>query len=175
MSDSDSPEGDVFDEARLSRLIALMKEHDLSEIDLRESKQRIRLKRKGAPNLAPTGYMAPYLPPAFAAPQYPSAPPQTSATHASPAPAAATADGDNIVIIKSPMVGTFYSRPNPNSPAFVKVGDQVDPEKTICIIEAMKVFNEIPAEIHGKIVSILVRDEEAVDFGKPLFKVDKNG
>ena len=70
------------------------------------------------------------------------------------------------------MVGTYYSRANPNSPPFVKVGDQVTPEKTICIIEAMKVFNEIPAEIRGKIVAVLVNEEEAVEFGKPLFKVD---
>jgi acetyl-CoA carboxylase biotin carboxyl carrier protein len=174
MSDSDSAEGDVFDEARLSRLIALMKEHDLSEIDLRESRQRIRLKRKGMSGPAPTGY-APYMPPAYAVPQYAPAPPATPASQSAAAPATPSGDGDNILIIKSPMVGTFYSRPNPNSPPFVKVGDQVDPEKTICIIEAMKVFNEIPAEVHGKIVAVLARDEEAVDFGKPLFKVDKNG
>ena len=77
--------------------------------------------------------------------------------------------------IKSPMVGTFYARPNPNADAYVNVGDSVDPETTVCIIEAMKVFNEIPAETRGKIVAVLVDDEEPVDFGRPLFKVDTRG
>ena len=70
------------------------------------------------------------------------------------------------------MVGTFYSKSNPNAGPYVKAGDHVDPETTICIIEAMKVFNEIPAEIRGQIVAVLVEDEEPVEFGKPLFKVD---
>ena len=70
------------------------------------------------------------------------------------------------------MVGTFYCRANPDAPPFVNVGDPVSAETTVCIIEAMKVFNEIPAEISGTIVAILVEDEEPVEFGKPLFKVD---
>ena len=158
MADSASKEGDVFDEDRLTRLIAMMKEHDLSEVDLREDAQRIRLRRNTAP--APPVYAAPAVPAAAAAP---------------PTAAVIAVDGDNIVVIKSPMVGTFYSKPNPKSPPFVKVGDHVDPEKTICIIEAMKVFNEIPAEVQGRIVAVLVQDEEPVEFGKPLFKVDTKG
>jgi acetyl-CoA carboxylase biotin carboxyl carrier protein len=73
------------------------------------------------------------------------------------------------------MVGTFYSRPNPKAEAFVKVGDRVDATTTVCIIEAMKVFNEIPAELRGKIVAVLCEDGEAVEFDKPLFKVDTSG
>lgn len=73
------------------------------------------------------------------------------------------------------MVGTFYSKPNPNSKDFVEVGSAVQNDTVICIIEAMKVFNEINAELRGKIVQVLVRNEEAVDFGKPLFKVDTRG
>ncbi len=160
MADSASKEGDVFDEDRLCRLIEMMKEHDLSEVDLQEDDQRIRLKRN-------TGLAAPVAQ-AYAAPAAPS-----------PAPAAAAsgadADGDNIVVITSPMVGTFYLKPNPKLPPFVKVGDHVDPEKTICIIEAMKVFNEIPAEISGVVVAVLAKDEEPVEFGKPLFKIDTQG
>lgn len=161
MADSASKEGDVFDEDRLCRLIEMMKTHDLSEVDLQEDAQRIRLRR----NTAPTA-------PVYAAPAFPaaSAPPvaSTGATES-------TAEGANIVVIKSPMVGTYYSKPNPKSPSFVKVGDHVDPEKTICIIEAMKVFNEIPAEVSGRVVAVLVQDEEPVEFGKPLFKVDTSG
>ena len=157
MADSASNEGDVFDEDRLCRLIEMMKAHDLSEVDLQEDTQRIRLRRNTAP-------AAPAVP-IYAAPS----------VSAATAAAASAADGDNIVVIKSPMVGTFYSKPNPKSPPFVKVGDPVDPEKTICIIEAMKVFNEIPAEVSGRIVAMLVQDEEPVEFGKPLFKVDTSG
>ncbi len=82
-------------------------------------------------------------------------------------------DDENTVLIKSPMVGTFYSKANPEAAeAFVKVGDHVASDTTVCIIEAMKVFNEIPAEVTGRIIAVLVENEEAVEFGKPLFKVD---
>jgi acetyl-CoA carboxylase biotin carboxyl carrier protein len=70
------------------------------------------------------------------------------------------------------MVGTFYGRPNPKAAAYVKVGDSVEASTVVCIIEAMKVFNEIPAEVRGKIAAILCEDGEAVEFDKPLFKVD---
>ena len=73
------------------------------------------------------------------------------------------------------MVGTFYTSSSPDSPPFVKVGDHVGPESIICIIEAMKVFNEIPAEVRGKIVAVLCEDGEAVEFDKPMFKVDTSG
>ncbi len=70
------------------------------------------------------------------------------------------------------MVGTFYASPNPESPPFVKVGDHVGPTTTVCVIEAMKVFNEIPAEVSGQVVAVLVDNGEPVEFGQPLFKVD---
>jgi acetyl-CoA carboxylase biotin carboxyl carrier protein len=159
MADSASKGSDVFDEDRLCRLIDMMKTHDLSEVDLQEDAQRIRLRRNTEPVV-----------PVQAAPVV--AAPVPAPTAAAPA---SDSEGDNIVVIKSPMVGTYYAKPNPKSPAFVKVGDHVDPEKVICIIEAMKVFNEIPAELTGKVVAILAKDGEAVEFGKPLFKVDTNG
>ena len=84
-------------------------------------------------------------------------------------------DEAHIVSIKSPMVGTFYSRPNPKAEAYVRIGDMVSPESTVCIIEAMKVFNEIPAEVRGRIVAILADDEQPVEFGQPLFRVDTGG
>jgi acetyl-CoA carboxylase biotin carboxyl carrier protein len=108
---------------------------------------------------------APVPAPAPAAPA--AAPPAAAAT---PAPAAE--DEAHIAYIKSPMIGTFYSKPNPNAESFVKVGDQVSADKVVCIIEAMKVFNEIPAEISGRVLAILVDDEEPVDFGRPLLKID---
>jgi acetyl-CoA carboxylase biotin carboxyl carrier protein len=166
MSEPESSAGTVFDTERISRLVELMKQHDLSEIDLRESRQRIRICRgpKEAPRQA---YAAPPPPPPPG--QAMPAPPSQSAA-AGPA-----ADGPNIAVIKCPMVGTFYSRPNPKAEAYVKVGDRVDTSTVVCIVEAMKVFNEIPAEVRGKVVAVLVNDGEAVEFDKPLFKVDTSG
>jgi len=160
MTESQSPADDVFGLDRIRDLIELMKEHDLSEIDLRQQEQRIRLCRGGQPLVPFVAASNPATPPAPA--------PSPTAHTDSPRPG----DDANIVLIRSPMVGTFYARPNPNAEAFVKVGDRVDDETTVCIIEAMKVFNEIPAEVSGRIVAILVDDEETVDFGRPLFKVD---
>jgi acetyl-CoA carboxylase biotin carboxyl carrier protein len=77
----------------------------------------------------------------------------------------------DLQVIKSPMVGTFYSAANPESPPFVKVGDHVGLETVVCIIEAMKVFNEIPAEVSGQIAAVLVENGAPVEFGQPLFKV----
>ncbi|MFM7845741.1 MAG: acetyl-CoA carboxylase biotin carboxyl carrier protein, partial [Planctomycetota bacterium] len=103
------------------------------------------------------------------------APAAPAAAAAPAASSAAAADGPNIVYIKSPMVGTFYGRPNPNSQNFVKVGDHITAETVVCIIEAMKVFNEIQAEVRGRVVAVMADDEEPVEFGKPLFKIDTAG
>jgi acetyl-CoA carboxylase biotin carboxyl carrier protein len=148
---------DIFEVSRIRKLVELMKEHDLSEIDLRESRQRIRICR------------GPKEPPR---PAYGPPPPAPGLSHQPAATSASSADGPNITVIKSPMVGTFYARANPKAEPYVKVGDRVDTTTVVCIIEAMKVFNEIPAEVRGKIVAVLCEDSEAVEFDKPLFKVD---
>ncbi len=162
MAKSEPNVDDVFDIKQISRLIELMKEHDLSEIDLRQASQRIRLCRGGLVD-AP-GVVAPH--PTAAVPAVQSAPAAAEAS------APAEESEEHIAYITSPMVGTFYSRANPNSDPYARVGDHVDPKTTVCIVEAMKVFNEIPAEISGRILAVLVEDEESVDYGKPLFKVD---
>lgn len=161
MTGSESRPGDIFSLDRIRKLVELMKEHDLREIDLKQEDQQIRLCR----NVEET---APRIVTQIAPSTAPAAPPASVA----PAASAAAAEGKNIALIKSPMVGTFYSRPNPTSEVFVRVGDRVTAEKTVCIVEAMKTFNEIPAEISGTIVAVLVEDGEFVDFDKPLFKVD---
>jgi acetyl-CoA carboxylase biotin carboxyl carrier protein len=176
MADSGENQGqesaaeDVFSVERIRSLVELMKEHDLREIDLRHLRQRIRICRgaQEIPMLAAPQMMAP---PAYAAAPLPAAPVASASTADKPA----ATDGPHIVTIKSPMVGTLYLRPNPKAESFVKVGQVLTPETTICIIEAMKVFNEIPAEVRGKVVEILCGNEEPVDFGKPLFKVDTRG
>jgi len=161
MSEPDTkpePEDSVFEVQRIRRLVELMKEHDLSEIDLRESRHRIRICR--GPREAPRAYAPPPPPPPAQAGGAP-------ATAKAPA-----ADSPNTVTIKSPMVGTYYSKPNPKAESFVKVGSKVDVNTPICIIEAMKVFNEIPAECAGTIVSIHVQNQQPVEYGQVLFKVD---
>lgn len=141
---------DVFDVERIRQIIELMEEHDLSEVDLQQGDEKIKLGRGQAGG-----------PPVYAAPALAAAPPAASA--------AGVDDGSTT--INAPMIGTFYSKATPETPAFVKVGDHVGPDTVICIVEAMKVFNEIPAECSGKILEILVSDQQAVDFGKPMFRI----
>jgi acetyl-CoA carboxylase biotin carboxyl carrier protein len=153
--------GDVFDVRKVRRLVELMNEHELAEIDLRQADQRIRLRKGGEPIVTAI--------PAAPAPAAPAAAPAASAgapAAAAPAPAATGK------VIKSPIVGTFYSSPSPDAAAFVKVGDQVGPDTVVCIVEAMKVFNEVPAEMSGKIVAVLVETGDAVEYGQPLFKLE---
>jgi acetyl-CoA carboxylase biotin carboxyl carrier protein len=147
-------QGDIFDVKKVRQLIELMKEHDLSELDLRQEDNRVRIRRGGEV----VAYSAPAAP----------------ATRPAAAPAAepAAAAADTLLAVKSPMVGTFYRASGPDSAPFVKVGDRIGPEKTVCIIEAMKVFNEIPAGVSGQVVAILVENGAPIEFGQPLIKVD---
>jgi acetyl-CoA carboxylase biotin carboxyl carrier protein len=152
---------DIFDVRKIRRLVELMKEHDLCEIDLHQGDVRIQLRRNVAGQ--PTVCVAPVA--------------QAALPALAPAPAAevkapAEADSKDFTFIKSPMVGTFYTAADPNTPPFVKVGDHVGPETTVCIVEAMKVFNQIPAEATGKIVAMLVENGAPVEFGQPLYKLD---
>lgn len=156
--------GDITDVRKIRRLVELMQEHELTEIDLRDGDIRIRL-RKGGETVYTT--QAPMMAAPVAAPVAAAAP----AASAAAAPAAA----DSLPTVKSPMVGTFYTSSSPESPPLVKVGDNVGPETSVCIIEAMKVFNEIPAEIKGKIVAVLVENGSPVEYGQPLFRIDPKG
>ncbi|MBM4022145.1 MAG: acetyl-CoA carboxylase biotin carboxyl carrier protein [Planctomycetes bacterium] len=148
---------DIFDVKKVRQLIELMKEHDLNELDLRQADNRVRIRRGGEV----VTYSAPAAAPAARA-----------AAPAGPAAAAAPAADERMVVIKSPMVGTFYRASGPDSAPFVKVGDRIGPEKTVCIVEAMKVFNEIPAGVSGQVVAILVENGAPIEFGQPLIKVD---
>ncbi|MEE3220361.1 MAG: acetyl-CoA carboxylase biotin carboxyl carrier protein [Planctomycetota bacterium] len=148
--------GDVFDVKKIRRLVQLMEEHSLTEVDLEQGEQRIRLRRQGEVVQA--------APP----PAVPAAPQPPAAATSAPAPAVE----EKLVTINSPMVGTFYTAANPDAAAYVKVGDHVGPDTTVCIVAAMKVFNEIPAETSGTIVASLVENGDPVEYGQPLFKVD---
>jgi acetyl-CoA carboxylase biotin carboxyl carrier protein len=165
MANEGSTPGDIFDVKKVRRLAELMKEHDLAEIDLRQGEQRVRIRRGGEPLI-----MTP--PPGYHVPAAAHSQTHASATSSSSAPPSAADDRD-MQVIKSPMVGTFYTAANPESPPFVKVGDHVGPDTVVCIIEAMKVFNEIPAEVSGQIAAVLVENNTPVEFGQPLFKVTR--
>lgn len=153
--------GDIFDVKKVRRLIELMKEHDLSELDLKQADNRVRIRRGGE--------VVAYSAPAVAMPR-----PAAAEAAAPSAPAASAAEA-RMLVIKSPMVGTFYRASGPDAAPFVKVGDRIGPEKTVCIVEAMKVFNEIPAGLSGQVVAILVENGAPVEFGQPLIKVDPEG
>ncbi len=164
MSDESIEPSEVFETKRIRELIELMREYDLNEIDLKHSPRRIRL-RRGFETLVNSMPAGAFLPSG-------AAPMATAAGSPIPAPAGKPeAAADNLQIVRSPMVGTFYARPKPDKPPFVTIGDQVAPETVVCIVEAMKMFNEIPAGVSGKVVEICVKEGESVDVNKPLFKV----
>ena len=156
-----------FDLEKLRELIALMEEHGLTEIDLRRQDQRWKLRRgpAEAAQLVPAGGY-----PASAT--HMAAPPSSSAaTPAATAPPAPPPDDKNIVTIKSPTVGTYFEASSPGDPPFVTLGSQVVQDAVVCIIEAMKVFNQITADVNGAITEILVKNGDPVEFGQALFRV----
>ena len=155
-----------FDMRTIKDLVALMGRHDLTEIDLREGELRIRLRRgpKETITLTPA--------PAAVAPAPATASPQTAA----PTPKApATKPAKEFLTIKSPTPGTFYSASSPDTEPFVRVGARVTPTTVVCLIEAMKIFNEITADCSGVITEILVENQQPVEYGQELFKVDPTG
>jgi acetyl-CoA carboxylase biotin carboxyl carrier protein len=162
-SSSGSGTPDVFDVRKIRRFVELMNEHELSEIDLRQGDQRIRLRRGPETITVPAG----------AAPVAAGPPPAAAASASATAAATEAAEEVGVEYVTSPMVGTFYSAASPDASPFVKVGDQIGPETTVCMVEAMKVFNEIPAACTGKVTACLVENGEAVEFGQRLFKVQK--
>ena len=153
-----------MDIEKIKTLTELMVDNDLSEIVFREGEDRIMLRRGGP--VAPSASMPPPPPPPMPAAAAP-AQAATPAPASTPAPAA----DSGLETIESPMVGTFYTASDPDSPPFVKVGDKVTPDTVICIIEAMKVFNEIKAEKSGTITSIDVSNGAPVEFGQCLIKI----
>lgn len=147
-----------MDLKEIKQVVELMKHFDLLEFEIEEKDLKLRLCREGkaVPLMAP------------AAPQpAPASPAAAPATTGTPAPA----DDPSVKLIKSPMVGTFYRSPSPENPAFVDIQSKVNPDTVVCIIEAMKVMNEIHAEIEGTITEVLVENGQAVEYGQPLFKV----
>ena len=134
-----------------------MKKSDLSEFEIQDQDFKLRIKRD-LPGRAP---LAAQAAPVAAAP----------APQAAPAPAAPAAADPSIKLVTSPMVGTYYCTPSPENPPFVTVGSPIKADSVVCIIEAMKVMNEIQSEISGTVVECLVANGTSVEFGQPLFRV----
>lgn len=160
-----------MDFKQIQELIKMINKSNIGEVSIEQKDFRITIKQKedavtqvvSAPvAMSPMVHVAP-------APAAPAATAQPEGDHSTPAPTPASA---NLLTIKSPMIGTFYRRPSPDKLNFVEIGDEVSPGKVVCIIEAMKLFNEIESEVKGKVVKILVEDSSPVEYDQPLFLVD---
>jgi acetyl-CoA carboxylase biotin carboxyl carrier protein len=146
----------------IKAIIDLMRKNSLSEFELERQDFKIKLKR---------GQMGPAPNDDNPAPIVYAAPPQVSVQSSAPPAIAAAPAVSNLLEIKSPMIGTFYRAPAPEAPDYVEVGSEVTPETVVCLIEAMKVMNEIKAEVKGVVTDILIENAKPVEFGQPLFRI----
>jgi acetyl-CoA carboxylase biotin carboxyl carrier protein len=165
VADEDPKAAGPFDVSNVRALVALMSRHDLSEIDLRQGDQRIRLRRG---SLKTTIATLPALPAAVPAPPADARPKPDGGKVAD----VSEAFVKKLIDIKSPTPGTYYARPSPDADVFVKVGSRVEAQTVVCLIEAMKLYTEIQAECAGVITEILVENAQPVEFDQVLFRVD---
>ncbi|HSH27650.1 MAG TPA: acetyl-CoA carboxylase biotin carboxyl carrier protein [Wenzhouxiangella sp.] len=154
-----------MDLRKIKKLIELLEESELNEIEIHEGEESVRLIRHPAQPAVQTMQQIP-----VAAPQPAAAPSPQSGGEPPAAAEDALPEGE---VVRSPMVGTFYSAPNPESEPFVGVGSKVSSGDTLCLIEAMKMFNQIEAELSGEVVAVLVEDGQPVEFDQPLFVIRK--
>jgi acetyl-CoA carboxylase biotin carboxyl carrier protein len=164
-----------MNQKEIKELIELLVEKDITEFELERGDMKVHVKRGNS--AAPVVHVAPAVTmaqafPASAAPSAPAAQSTSAATSASAVPAADAADAD-LRVIKSPIVGTYYEAPSPGTPPFVKVGDAVKEGQVLCIIEAMKLMNEIEAEVSGVVAKMFVANGSPVEYGMPLFGIRK--
>ncbi len=155
-----------MDIKQIQELVKLINKTNIGEITIEEEGVKITVKQKKDP--------VQHIVAGAAAPVYssPPPPPQVAQTVQPPTKATAEPKEDNFLTIKSPMIGTFYRQSGPGKPIMASIGDEVTPGKVVCIIEAMKLFNEIESEVKGKIVKVLVEDASPVEYDQPLFLVD---
>ena len=156
-----------MDIRKVKKLIELLDESGIAEIEITEGEESVRISRH------PTGVAAAPVAVA-AAPVAAAAPAPVAAPAASPVAAAAEPEEEGYAV-KAPMVGTFYSSPSPGSPMFVQIGDRVNEGDTLCIVEAMKMMNQIEADVAGTIKSIRVQNGDPVEYGQILFVIDQRG
>jgi acetyl-CoA carboxylase biotin carboxyl carrier protein len=158
-----------MDFKQIQELIKIVNKSNIGELSIEDKGFKITIKQKeDAVQQFVTAPQQVYAPQQLASAPQPAGASQAGA----PAPKAAAPKADNLITIKSPMIGTFYRKASPDKPSFAEVGDDVVPGKVVCIIEAMKLFNEIESEVSGKIVKILVDDASPVEYDQPLFLVE---
>lgn len=159
---------------QIQELIKAINKSNIDTLKIKDGDFELVIRQQSnTPDAQPVAYVQPAAMPVMAAPATPAPAPAQVAP--APAPAAAPAKEEapaNTITIKSPMIGTFYRCPSPDKPPFVNVGDEVKPGKVVCIIEAMKLFNEIESEVSGRIVKVLVDDATPVEYDQPLFLVE---
>ncbi|HEX8461734.1 MAG TPA: acetyl-CoA carboxylase biotin carboxyl carrier protein [Segetibacter sp.] len=162
-----------MDFKQIQELIKIVNRSNIGELSIEEGDFKITIKQKedAAPICAGSAPTQSYFP-APAQQQISQTPVSQPLASSSPANESAPKQSDNLITIKSPMIGTFYRSSSPEKPAFVNIGDEVSVGKTVCIIEAMKLFNEIESEIKGTIVKVLVDDASPVEYDQPLFLVE---
>ncbi|NQV28411.1 MAG: acetyl-CoA carboxylase biotin carboxyl carrier protein [Rhodopirellula sp.] len=168
MADDTPDANESFNLDKLKELIELMEKHDLTDVHLRHGAEQWRLRR--GPQFVAT---APAAQMAYAAPA-PAAPAPVAGAPAAADPAPAAAPASNLLEIKSPIVGTYYASPTPEDSVFVTAGSKVTQDTVVCIVEAMKVFNQITADVSGTIEEILVGNGDPVESGQVLFRVKPN-
>ena len=159
----------------IEELIRFVAKSGVSEVELESKDFKIVIKTPAKAKDQPVTQVSAYIPAPVQIPQQaaqPAAQPAAPAPAAPAAPQAPKSDESRYITIKSPMIGTFYRSSSPDKPSFVNVGDEIKPGKVICIIEAMKLFNEIESEVSGKIVKVLVDNSTPVEYDQPLFLVD---
>lgn len=172
----------------IQEIIKLVAKTELSEFKIEDGDLKLHIRGKDYAGKGRVGAPGPSIisVPAPAAPAYTPAPAvapvaapapvaPAAATPAAPAPAADSGDSSNYIEVKSPMIGTFYRSASPDKPPYVKVGDTIKAGDTVCIVEAMKLFNEIESEVSGKIVKVLLEDAQPVEYDQVLFLVDPEG
>ena len=160
----------------IKELVEFLIEKDIAEFELERGDVKLRVKRGAETHVVAAPLATPIAAPmisAMAVPQVATVPSAPTAVPAAPSvPEAAPAPAEeNLHIVKSPIVGTFYEAPSPGSPAFAKVGDTVSAGQILCIVEAMKLMNEIESDVSGEIVKILVSNGQPVEYGQPLFSI----
>ena len=157
-----------MDIKQIQDLIKFVSKSGVNEVSIEEKDFKITIKTNQEPTYVTASIPTAHAVPAAAAPAAPVAVAAAPAAQAAPA----ADDSSKYITIKSPIIGTFYRSPGPDKPVFVNVGDEITSGKVICIVEAMKLFNEIESEVSGKIVKILVNDAQPVEYDQPLFLVD---
>ncbi len=159
-----------MDLKQIHELIKIINKSNIGEISIEDKDGKVSIKQKEEQIVtvaAPTPQVYNVAAPAAVAPAQ-----ATTTAPTAPAPAAVAPKADNLITIKSPMIGTFYRKSSPDKPPFVEVGTDVAPGSVVCIIEAMKLFNEIESEVKGTIVKVLVDDASPVEYDQPLFLVE---